>query len=106
MSGYWHTRSYHLKPRLGTQLLAKLTAAQVQTMINDLTATSGARTTQYARAVLQRALNRAVKWDLITRNVVLATDPPKSIPRAITPLSLEEAQRLLRAVAGHRLDVL
>jgi hypothetical protein len=103
---YADTIRLHLKPRLGTQLLAKLTAAQVQTMINDLTATSGARTTQYARAVLQRALNRAVKWDLLTRNVVLATDPPKSIPKAITPLSLEEAQRLLRAVAGHRLDAL
>jgi integrase len=75
-------------------------------MINDLAAASGARTTQYARAVLQRALNRAVKWDLVTRNVVLATDPPTSRPRTIMPLTEEEARRLLIAVAGHRLEAL
>lgn len=56
--------------------------------------------------MLQRALNRAVKWELVTRNVVLATDPPTSRARTITPLSEAEARRLLAAVAGHRLEAL
>jgi integrase len=103
---YADTVRLHLTPRLGHHLLAKLSAVHVQTMINDLTATSGARTTQYARAVLQRALNRAVKWDLVPRNVVLATDPPKSIARSITPLSEAQARKLLAVVAGHRLEAL
>lgn len=103
---YADTIRLHLKPRLGQHQLAKLTAAQVQTMINDLARASGARTTQYARAVLQRALNRAVKWELVARNVVLATDPPRSKPRTITPLTEAQAQRLLAAVAGHRLEAL
>ncbi|GAB4426144.1 MAG: site-specific integrase [Chloroflexi bacterium OHK40] len=103
---YADTIRLHLKPRLGHHQLTKLTAAHVQSMINSLAAASGARTTQYARAVLQRALNRAVKWELVTRNVVLATDPPTSRARVITPLSEAEARRLLVAVAGHRLEAL
>ncbi|MEI6777657.1 MAG: tyrosine-type recombinase/integrase [Chloroflexales bacterium] len=103
---YADTIRLHLKPRVGQHQLTKLTAAHVQSMINQLAAASGARTTQYARAVLQRALNRAVKWDLVARNVVLATDPPTSRPRTITPLTEEEARRLLVAVAGHRLEAL
>jgi integrase len=103
---YADTIRLHLKPRLDHHQLTKLTAAHVQSMINSLATASGARTTQYARAVLQRALNRAVKWELVTRNVVLATDPPTSKPREITPLTAEEARRLLAAVAGHRLEAL
>jgi len=103
---YADTVRLHLTPRVGKQLLTKLTAAQVQGMINDLATASGDRTTQYARAVLQRALNRAVKWDLITRNVVLATDPPTSRARTITPLNEAQARQLLAAVAGHRLEAL
>jgi integrase len=47
-----------------------------------------------------------VKWDLIPRNVVLATDRPRSTARPITPLTEAEAQRLLDAVAGHQLEAL
>jgi integrase len=96
----------HLKPRLGQHQLSKLTAAHVQAMINALAAEKGAHTAQFARSVLQRALNRAVKWELVIRNVVLATDPPRRNSRVITPLSMEQAQQLLAAVAGHRLEAL
>jgi integrase len=96
----------HLKPRLGHHQLSKLTAAQVQAMINALAADKGARTAQFARAVLQRALNRAVKWELVLRNVVLITDPPTSKSRAVTPLTQAQANQLLAAVAGHRLEPL
>lgn len=50
----------HLKPRVGHLQIAKLSPADVQTMIGELVAAKGARTAQFARAVLQRALNRAV----------------------------------------------
>jgi integrase len=104
-SSYADTVRLYLKPRVGYHQLSKLTAVHVQTMINDMAASGGTRIAQYARGVLQQALNRAVKWDLIPRNVVLATDRPRSTTRPITPLT-EEAQRLLDAVAGHRLEAL
>lgn len=105
-SSYADTVRLHLKPRLGHHQLAKLTAAQVQAMINTMAATGGTRIAQYTRGVLQQALNRAVKWDLVSRNVVLATDRPRNIPRTITPLTEEQAQQLLEAVTGHRLEAL
>ena len=105
-SSYADTVRLHLKPRLGHHQLAKLTAAQVQAMINAMAATGGARIAQYTRGVLQQALNRAVKWDLVSRNVVLATDRPRNTPRTITPLTEEQAQQLLEAVTGHRLEAL
>jgi integrase len=103
---YADTIRLHIVPRLGHYHLDKLTPAHVQAMINDLAEQSGPRTTQYARAVLQRALNRAVKWNLVVRNVVLATDPPRSEARPIAPLSDTQARQLLEAVRGHRLEVL
>jgi integrase len=103
---YADTVRLHIVPKIGHVQLDKLNAAQVQAMINDLTKRCGARTTQYARAVLQRALNRAVKWDLVPRNVVQSTDPPRSEPRDIAPLSEAQARQLLDAVRGHRLEVL
>jgi len=105
-SSYADTVRLYLKPRLGQHHLAKLTAPQVQTMINAMAATGSTRIAQYARGVLQQALNRAVKWDLLPRNVVQATDRPRSTTRAITPLTEEQAQQLLDAVAGHRLEAL
>lgn len=105
-SSYADTIRLHLKPRLGHHQLTKLTAIHVQTMINEMAASGGARIAQYTRGVLQQALNRAVKWDLVPRNVVLATDRPRVITRQITPLTVEEAQQLLDAVAGHRLEAL
>lgn len=105
-SSYADTVRLHLKPRLGHYQLTKLTAIHVQTMINEMAASGGARIAQYTRGVLQQALNRAVKWDLVPRNVVLATDRPRVITRQITPLTAEEAQHLLDAVAGHRLEAL
>jgi integrase len=103
---YAGTVRLHLKPRLGRHLLSKLTAATVQTVINNLAADKGAQTAQHARAVLQRALNRAAKWELITRNVVLVTDPPKSKSRAIAPLTEEQVRQFLTSVADHRLEPL
>lgn len=105
-SSYADTVRLYLKPRVGHHQLTKLTAIHVQTMINDMAASGSTRIAQYARGVLQQALNRAVKWDLIPRNVVLATDRPRSTTRTITPLSEEQAQKLLEAVAGHRLEAL
>ena len=59
-------------PHLGKYPLAKLTAEQVQGMLNSLLASDGAdgaplsaRTVQYARAVLRRALNQALKWGIV-----------------------------------------
>jgi integrase len=99
----------HILPHIGSHELSRLLPEHVDAMIAALKETKRARrkeamlaprTVQYARSVLVRALNRAVKWGLVSRNVAVLSDAP-SVPRArITPLDEQEARRLLDAVKG------
>jgi integrase len=97
----------HLVPHIGKYQLAKLTPEQVQTMLNVL-AEQGLkpRTVSNVRAVLRKALNQAMRWGYIVRNVATLVDAPRTTTFSIQPLDQEQAQRLLDAVAGHRLDAL
>lgn len=97
----------YLVPHLGHHQLAALTPAQVQQMLNDLTAQGlSPRTVAYSRGVLQRALNRAIKWEYVSRNVATLAEPPRQVKPPIVPLDAEGARRLLVAARGHRLEVL
>ena len=57
-----------------------------------------------AREVLRTALNQAVRWELVSRNVAALTDAPRHRTREIEPLTPTQASTLLSAVAGHRLE--
>ena len=50
---------------------------------------------QYHRAVLRHALGQALKWGLVTRNVATLVDPPRSDPKEVTPLSVDQVTRFL-----------
>jgi integrase len=52
--------------------------------------------------VLRVALNRAVKLQLVQRNVLLLADPPKVTTAEIYPLTPEQAASLLAAAQGNR----
>ena len=64
------------------------------------------RSVQYMHSVLSRALNRAVKWDLVPRNVCKLVSPPRVPRHPVEPLSPEEARRLLTAINGDRNEAL
>lgn len=97
----------HLAPDLGRIPVGKLSPQQVQAFLNrKLAAGLAPRTVQYLHALLRSALNRAVKWGLVPRNVATLTDPPR-VPRTeIEPFSPEQALRLLEAIRGDRLEAL
>jgi integrase len=97
----------YIVPKIGKVRLDKLNAEQVQTMLNALQLDGLApRTLQYIRAVLRTALAQAVKWGYVARNVAEPTDVPQVMKYQIAPLSIEQAKKLLAAVAGHRLETL
>ena len=97
----------HLEPGLGRVRLAKLTPLDVSTWLESRRAAGvGGRTIHYARAVLRAALNQALRWGLVSRNVASLTDPPRYRAREIAPLTPEQAKQFLAAVAGHRLEAL
>jgi integrase len=78
----------HIAPDLGHVKLAKLSAQHVQTWRNKKLASGRApRTVLHMYAVLRTALNRAVKYELVQRNVALLVDPPTVKPADIHPLT-------------------
>jgi len=64
------------------------------------------KTVQYARGVLRTALNQALRWGLVSRNVADLVDGPKVERHEIQPFSPEEARTFLAAVRGDRLEAL
>ncbi|MEV3893876.1 tyrosine-type recombinase/integrase [Streptomyces anulatus] len=129
-----HTRytacvNQYLVPGLGKKKLAKLTAKDVRTWLNQVRTTcqccarsidagrdqprccaAGAccskrlspLTPAYIHSVLKSALEHAVREEEITRNV--RTGTPR--PRRFEPLTADEARQLLTATRGHRLHAL
>ena len=97
----------HLEPGIGRVRLAKLTPLDVSTLLESRRAAGvGGRTIHYARAVLRAALNKALKWGLVSRNVASLTDPPRYRAREIAPLTPDQTRKFLAAVADHRLEAL
>jgi integrase len=57
-------------------------------------------------AVLRSALNRAIEWHLVKRNVAVRVRLPRVRKAKIRPLTGVEAKKLLEAVTGDRLEAL
>jgi integrase len=64
------------------------------------------RTVHHHRAVLRRALNTAVRHRLVERNVAVSVELPDVERFRGSPLTLDEARRLLNVTAGDRLSPL
>lgn len=60
------------------------------------------RTVADLRACLRRALNHAVRGNILARNPVVGTEPPRVTRPEIVPMTPEQAQAILDAVQGHR----
>ena len=97
----------HLRPALGEIKLKKLSAVHVQGFYRDrIDAGLSPSTVHKMHAILHKALSQAVKWNMVSRNVTEAVSPPRPAPKEMSPLSPEEARRLLRATRGDRLEAL
>lgn len=97
----------HLIPELGRIPLVKLTPQHVQSLLNaKLTGGLAPRSVHHLRAILRRALNQALRWGLVPRNVASLVDPPR-VPRyEVRPMTPEQARDFLDAVRGDRLEAL
>ena len=105
--GYEQIVRLHLAPALGRVRLAKLTPPHVERMMKDgLAAGRSPRAVAHDRAVLRAALNAAMRWGLVGRNVAMLTDPPRVPEAEPRALSRADAQRILAAVEGDRLEAL
>lgn len=97
----------HLIPALGRVRLAALNPAHVERMMNDALAGGvSPRSAAHHRAVLRTALNVAMRWGWVSRNVAMLADPPRIPEREVRPLTSADARALLDAVRGDRLEAL
>jgi integrase len=94
-------------PTLGRAELVELSPQQVQEMLNQKFHDGlSAKTVQSIRGVLRTALNEAMRWDLLGRNVAALARPPRSQPKPISPFTPDQARRLLTAARNDRLGAL
>jgi hypothetical protein len=89
-----------LKPALGRHPLAKLEPAHVSQMLVELPAHLSPTTRRYVYVVLRIALGRAVKRQLVVRNVATLIDPRRR-PGGRTP-AVGRAGEDLPSLAGPR----
>jgi integrase len=88
----------HLVPALGKYELKRLSVPTVQAFLNSkLQEGQSVRTVQIMRQVLSAALSRAVREELITRNVARLVDLPAWEPNVVEPWSSAEALAFLQA---------
>lgn len=86
----------HLVPALGRVRVAKLSARQVSAFERErLAAGLSPRTVTALHTVLHAALDLAVRWDLVPRNVGDQVDAPRTTPYAATALAPEQVATLL-----------
>lgn len=96
----------HIAPTIGAHRLTKLTEMHVQAMLRQMVQTVSPRTANYARTILRRALNQALKWQMVHRNVAALSEPLREEHRERDYLTVEQARAILAAVKGHRYEVL
>jgi integrase len=105
--GYESICRVHIIPSIGRKPIAKLTAMDVQAMMSTMLEGGTSPTTvKNARGVLRKALNDAMRDELIWRNVVTLTDMPTQRTYHAKPLTADEAAKFLSAARGHRLEAL
>ncbi len=104
---YETTVRLHLKPVLGRIGLTRLTARDVQKMMNEaIHAGEPVATVRHTRLILSIALGRAMKWRLVAINAASLVEAPRTEHHEIQPLTPEQTMKLLKSVRGDRLEAL
>lgn len=97
----------HMLPVIGKVRLQKLAPQHLQKLYRQKREEGYApQTIQHIHRLLHRALNDAVMWNLVPRNVCDAVDPPRVPKQEMQVLNLEQAQRFLEAAKDDPLESL
>ncbi len=97
----------HIKPILGGLKLTKLAPTHLAGFYQDkLAAGFAPASVNKLHVALHKALDQAVKWHMIPRNVAEVVKAPRPAPEEIRPLSREQTKTLLEAARGERFEPL
>ncbi len=104
--GYAQIIDNHITPALGRIALNKLTATHIDAMLNALRGELSETTRHHIRAVLSVALAYAERKGLVARNVARLAEPIAMPIYKGVYLDVAQANALLDAAKGHRLEAL
>jgi integrase len=97
----------HIVPVLGKIKLRKLSPQHLQKLYNQkLEEGYAPQTVKHIHRVLHCALNDALRWQLVSRNVSGAVDAPRVPMKEMQALSGEQARQFLKAAQGDPLEAL
>lgn len=97
----------YLVPGLGKVKVQKLTPQQVQAFYSKKIRDGlSPKTVNNVHVLLHKALDNAVKWNMLPRNVCDAVTPPRIPRKEKNVLTREQAHTLLKEVKAHRLEAL
>jgi integrase len=106
--GYRIIVEKHLIPGMGHITLSQLQPSHLQSYYakalkegrSDGKGGLSARTVKHHHRVLSEALNHAMRWGLVGRNVALAVDPPRPVNKEMRILDGDGIHQLLEAARG------
>ena len=97
----------HLVPGLGNVPLQKLTPEKIQALYTQKLAEGYApKTVALIHTVLHRALENAVRWNLVSRNVAKLVTLPRVARHESRTLTVEQARCLLEVARGSYIETL
>jgi integrase len=97
----------HIVGVIGNVQLAKLTPADVQRLYaNRLASGLSPTSVHHIHAILHRALDQAVRWGLLMRNVTDMVDPPRRSSPEMRAWDARQVAAMLAAAAGDELEAL
>ncbi len=101
VSNYEMLVQRHIKPLIGSLRLVDLNLARIERFYADLLAMgNGPRTVRHIHSALHCALERAVRYDLITRNPAHGARLPKYSPPEMQVLDESQANHFLMTARG------
>lgn len=102
----------HIKPALGSVKLEALNAHTIQEFYNSLGAERegkpglSPKTVKNIHGVLHKALQQAVKIGYLRFNPADACELPRAVRKELKPLDEEQSRAFLKAIQGHRFEML
>ncbi len=106
-SSYSGLVNSYIRPGLGDRRLDKLNPLDIQELYNDMQERGlSPRTVRYVHAVLHSALDQAMKWGLLVRNVTELVDLPRRKRKEMRCLSPDEARAFMETAKEERWGLL
>lgn len=97
----------HIVPAIGNVPLQKLTPQRLQKLYSEKLKEGYSAVTVIAiHNLLHKALDNAVRWELVAQNVCKKVSPPRRVRPEMKSLTPEQVQQLLDAARGHPQEAL